>query len=316
MVDFAAQLDSALDRRLAADERVAVAVSGGPDSVALLLLAAAALPGRIVALTVDHGLRAGAAIEAASVARQCAAAGIPHHLLHWRGDKPAANLQAAARAARYDLMADWCAQNSVAILATAHHADDQAETLLMRLARGSGSAGLAGIRARRDLGQGVVLVRPLLTLRRADLVAVAAASGWSIADDPTNRDLRHDRTHARQLLAATPWLDAGRLADAAAHLAEAEAALAWTADLAWAGRTVAGETALSIDAGDLPAELVFRLVRRAVATLDPAAAPRGPDIARLIARLSAGGSGTIGRVAARGGPVWRFRIAAPRRQNG
>lgn len=316
MRDLAARIENALDRPLGAAERIAVAVSGGPDSVALLLIAAAAFPGRVAALTVDHGLRAGAAVEAAAVARQCDAAGIPHQLLHWRGDKPTANLQATARAARYRLIADWCAAHGFGVLLTAHHADDQAETLLMRLARGSGNAGLAGIRARRELGQGVVLVRPLLGVRRADLAAIAAASGWDIADDPTNRDLRHDRTAARQLLAATPWLDVRRIADAAAHAADAEAALAWTADFAWAGRAVVAGGMVTLDTAGLPAELVFRLSARAIAAIDPAAAPRGPDLARLITRLAAGGSGTIAGVAARGGAVWRFGIAAPRRPNG
>jgi tRNA(Ile)-lysidine synthase len=316
MRDIAARIESALDRPLGGDDRIAVAVSGGPDSVALLLIAATGFPGRVAALTVDHGLRAGAAAEAAAVARQCAAAGIPHAILAWLGDKPSANLQANARAARYRLMADWCVAHGFGILLTAHHADDQAETLLMRLARGSGNAGLAGIRARRELGQGVVLLRPLLGLRRADLAAIAAASGWDIADDPSNRDLRHDRTAARQLLANTPWLEVQRIADAAAHAAAAEAALAWTADFAWAGRAAARNNMVTLDTAGLPAELVFRLTTRAIAAIDPAAVPRGPDLARLITRLAAGGSGTIAGVAARGGAIWRFRIAVPRRPAG
>jgi tRNA(Ile)-lysidine synthase len=316
MRDIAARIESALDRPLGGDDRIAVAVSGGPDSVALLLIAATGFPGRVAALTVDHGLRAGAAAEAAAVARQCAAAGIPHAILAWLGDKPSANLQANARAARYRLMADWCVAHGFGILLTAHHADDQAETLLMRLARGSGNAGLAGIRARRELGQGVVLLRPLLGLRRADLAAIAAASGWDIADDPSNRDLRHDRTAARQLLANTPWLEVQRIADAAAHAAAAEAALAWTADFAWAGRAAARNGMVTLDTAGLPAELVFRLTTRAIVAIAPAAVPRGPDLARLITRLAAGGSGSIAGVAARGGAVWRFRIAAPRRPAG
>jgi tRNA(Ile)-lysidine synthase len=162
----------------------------------------------------------------------------------------------------------------------------------------------------------VELLRPLLGVRRGELVAVAAASGWTIADDPTNRDRRHDRTAARALLAETPWLDVERIADAAAHAADAEAALAWTTDFAWAGRAVVTGGQVTLDAGGLPAELVFRLTARAIAAIDPAAAPRGPDLVRLIARLAAGGSGTVAGVAARGGPVWRFRTAGPRRQSG
>jgi tRNA(Ile)-lysidine synthase len=296
--------------------RLAVAVSGGPDSVALLHLAVAAFPGNVTALTVDHGLRAAAADEAATLARLCAAADIPHVTLRWDDQKPASNLQAAARAARYRLMAGWCAGHGVPLLATAHHADDQAETLLMRLARGSGSGGLAGIRACRPLGHGVTLVRPLLGVRRAELAGIAAATGWPLVDDPTNRDRRHDRTAARALLAATPWLDPARLAAAAAHLADAEAALAWTVERAWAGRAVIDPAGLSLDVAGLPVELVRRLVARAVTHLCPGATLRGPDVARLVAALAQGRRATLAGVIATGGPLWRFKIAPPRRADG
>lgn len=143
--DLSGLIAAALGRPLPAQARVALAVSGGPDSMALLALAAAALPGRITALTVDHGLRAAAAAEAAGVAAQCAARGIAHATLRRDGPPIRANVQARARAARYALMADWCRAHGAGLLLTAHHADDQAETLLMRLNRASGSDGLAGI---------------------------------------------------------------------------------------------------------------------------------------------------------------------------
>jgi tRNA(Ile)-lysidine synthase len=314
MEPFADLLSAALGGRDQPLVPLAIAVSGGPDSVALLRLASQAFPGQITSLTVDHGLRKASAVESETVARHCAAAGIPHVTLRWTGEKPGANLQAAARAARYRLMADWCAANGVPLLATAHHADDQAETLLMRLARGSGSAGLAGIRASRPLGQGVTLVRPLLGMRRAELAAVAAASGWPLVDDPSNRDPRHDRTQARALLAATSWLDPARLAAAAAHLADAEAALDWATVRAWAGRATATGDMVSLDAAGLPDELVRRLVERAIRHLDPGAAPRGPDVIRLVARLTAGGRASMAGIVATGGPLWIFRIAPPRRQ--
>ena len=243
LIDLAEFLGAALGRLVAPTERLAVAVSGGPDSIALLLLAQAAFPGRVQALTVDHGLRAAAAAEAAFVASLCTARGIPHQTLPWTGPKPAANRQAEARNARYALLRDACAAAGIGVLATAHHADDQAETLLMRLARGSGG-GLAGIRMHRPLGAGVTLVRPLLGVRRAALAAIVAEVGIVPVTDPTNDDPHYDRTHARRLLASTPWLDAARLADSAAHLAEAEAALDWAADRAWAGRAEAGDGAV------------------------------------------------------------------------
>ena len=315
LIDLAELLGAALGRPVAPAERLAVAVSGGPDSVALLLLAHAAFPGRVLALTVDHGLRPAAAAEAAFVADLCASRGIPHQVLHWTGAKPAANVQAQARHARYALLRDACATAGIGLLITAHHADDQAETLLMRLARGSG-AGLAGIREQRPLGTGVTLVRPLLGVRRAVLAAIVADAGIAPVVDPTNDDPLYDRTHARRLLATTPWLDAASLAASAAHLAEAEVALDWATDRAWAGRAEPGDTQVTLDVVGLPAELVRRLVARAIGQLVPSARPRGGEITRLIARLATGDTATLAGVKARGGTVWCFTLAPPRRQIG
>jgi tRNA(Ile)-lysidine synthase len=310
LIDLAEPLGAALGRAVAPTERLAVAVSGGPDSVALLLMAHSAFPGRVLALTVDHGLRPRAAAEAAFVASLCAARAIPHRVLHWTGARPAANLQAQARDARYALLRDACAAAGVGVLITAHHADDQAETLLMRLARSSG-AGLAGIRVHRPLGAGVTLVRPLLGVRRAVLAAVVADAGIAAVVDPTNDDPHYDRTHARRLLATTPWLDAASLAASAAHLAEAEAALGWATDRAWAGRAEIGKAEVTLDAAGLPQALVRRLVARAIGQLVPSARPRGAEITRLMARLDTGDSGTLAGVKARGGTVWHFTLAPP-----
>jgi tRNA(Ile)-lysidine synthase len=143
-----------------------VAVSGGPDSLALLLLAHAAMPGLVEAATVDHGLRSESADEAAFVAEICGKLGVPHATL--KVTVGAGNLQAEARAARYAALAGWMAERGLAALATAHHADDQAETLILRLNRGSGVAGLAGVRARGLVpGTRLPLLRPLLGWRRA-----------------------------------------------------------------------------------------------------------------------------------------------------
>lgn len=303
---FAAAVTSLIGRSLAPDERFAVAVSGGADSLALLLLATDAYGARVQALTVDHGLRPAAAAEAAQVAAICAALGVPHAILRWEAEKPGASLQAEARAARYRLMADFCRDAGIAFLATAHHADDQAETLLLRLSRGAGLGGLAGVRACRPLAPGVTLLRPLLPQRRAALAALVAARGLTPVDDPSNRDPRYDRTHARALLQAAKWLDAERLAASAAHLADAEAALAWTAAFAWQGRASVTQDEVRLDAADLPHEVVRRLVLRAIAMIAPGATPRGPDVERLIAKLMAGRTATLAGVKARGGPVWRF----------
>src|SRR3954470_23762026 len=158
-----------------ADRAFAIAVSGGPDSLALLLLAAAAFPANVHAATVDHRLRPEAAAEAAHVAMICAGLGIPHRILAVTV-APGASVQAQARAARYAALGGWMAEEGLEALLTGHHQDDQAETLLMRLVRGSGLAGLAGIRPAARIA-GVKVCRPLLGWRRAELAAIVAAAG-------------------------------------------------------------------------------------------------------------------------------------------
>lgn len=275
--------------------------------MALLVLAAAHYPpGDVHVLTVDHRLRTDSAADARLVAAACAARGIAHATLAWEGAKPSGNLQAAARRARYRLMHAWCAARGVGWLLTAHHADDQAETVLMRLARGAGVAGLAGIRAVRPLGSRVMLARPLLGWRRARLAAVCAKAGQAAITDPANADIRFGRTAARAALAATPWLHAERLAASAAHLAQVEQALDWMEGLAWSSRVTADADALLVDAADLPPALVHRLVGRTIATLCPGSLPRGPAVVRLVATLASGGRATLCGVSAGGGALWRF----------
>lgn len=312
MRSLAESLEQLIGRPLGDEEPLAVAVSGGPDSLALLLLARDAFGERMRAVTVDHGLRAESAAEAAHVASVCTGLGVPHATLRWEGTKAKTNVQAAARAARYRLMADWCAAEGIAWLATAHHADDQAETLLLRLARGAGIGGLAGVRASRPLGKDVTLLRPLLDMRRDALAAVVAAAGLSAVDDPSNREARYDRTRARGWLAGNADLDAAQVAASAAHLADAEAALLWTTDLAWNSRVAATPIQIDLDAEGLPRELQRRLVLRALQAL-AAGEARGPDIDRLLDRLGEGGTATLAGIRARGGPIWRFSVAPPRR---
>ncbi len=309
-VAFAAATEALFGSAPDDEKQLAIAVSGGPDSLALLLLAHAAYGARVRALTVDHGLRAGSADEAAMVAAVCAGRCIPHVSIDWTGPKPAANLQAVARDARYALMRDWCADHDIPWLLSAHHADDQAETLLLRLARGSGGGGLAGIRASRDLGRGVTLLRPLLGTRRTELATIVAAAGLTPVDDPANHSPAYDRTQARALLAATPWLAPERLAASAAHLAEAEDALDWAARLAWDSRANIAAAGLVVDASGLPDELRRRLAARALRHFG--VGPDGPALSRAIARLDAGATATLGGVQALGQHRWTFRNVAPR----
>ncbi|WP_448581973.1 tRNA lysidine(34) synthetase TilS [Thermaurantiacus sp.] len=311
--DLAATTAALLAPASAHAARLALAVSGGADSLALLVLGASAFPGRVVALTFDHGLRAESRAEAESVALVAARLGVPHCIL--APDRPIAgsSLQAAARDARYQAMAAWCRGEGFDALLTAHHQDDQAETLLLRLARGSGIAGLAGVRAATAIA-GVRVLRPLLAWPRAALADVTAAAGLTPVDDPANRDPRFDRTRARALLADTKWLDPARLAASAHHLAEAEEALSWAAARAKESRTERTGDRLFLDPEGLPAELRRRLLAQGLAELG-APRPAGPALARLLTALEAGKTATLGSVKARPLANGRWALApAPLRR--
>lgn len=278
-----------------------LAVSGGPDSLALLLIASAAEPVHVA--TVDHGLRPEACDEAAHVAAICAGRGIPHDILTL--DLPPGAGQAEARAARYTALGRWCRSYGLTRLATAHHIDDQAETLLMRLARGAGLSGLAGVRARRPLCDGVVLERPLLGRRKAELEGIVAAAGLLPVRDPSNADPRYDRTAIRALLAHAPALDPVRLARSAAHLAAAEEAVNWMTERLAAER-ISGAT---LDPRELPPELLRRLVLRFFKDCPP----RGADLEQLISSLQHGRTATLGGLKVVPGERWSFEPAPPHR---
>lgn len=290
-----AQVQRLAGAGLSAKDQIAIAVSGGTDSLALMWLAARAFGARAHVLTVDHGLRAESAAECAQVMALAAAEGLAATTLPV-AMQAGPNLQEAAREARYAAMAQRCAALGIRHLLTAHHRDDQAETLLMRLARGSGIAGLSGIRP-VSIVSGLSIIRPLLAHGRAGLHAIVHDAGWTAADDPSNRNPRFDRTHARSLLAATPWLEADRLAASAGHLAEAEAALKWIDERIWESRAVQQGEGLRLDPEALPAELKRRLLVRGLEALG-APTPRGPDLARLLERLDAGSPSTLGGVKA------------------
>ncbi len=217
---------------LAASGAIALAVSGGADSLALLVLVdrwrrrRRAAP-MVHVLTVDHRLRASSAAEARHVAAIAAARGLPHRTLVWDDAAPVTGIEAAAREARYRLLAKAAGEIGAAHLATAHHQGDQAETLLMRLGRGSGLAGLAGMRAERPLAPGLVLCRPLLDVARVRLAATVAAAGLTPAEDESNTDPRFARARLRALMPAlaAEGIDAAGIARTAARLARASDAL-------------------------------------------------------------------------------------------
>jgi len=307
---FAADLDALV----APGAKVGVAVSGGPDSLALLLLAAAARPGCVEAATVDHALRPESRAEAEMVAGVCERVGVPHAILtlEWP-TRPGSNLQARAREGRYRLLGEWALERGLATIATAHHLDDQAETLLMRLARGAGVGGLGATRASRPLIAGVRLVRPLLGWRKAELAALVARARIRPVDDPSNRDPRHDRVRMRQWLKRADWADPERLAASAAWLNEADEALDWALAPLADTRVTRDGASLVVDPSGVPRELQRRLLLAAFAELG-APRPRGPEFARALDTLRKGGTTTLAGLKLEGGATWRLRPAPPRRK--
>jgi tRNA(Ile)-lysidine synthase len=214
-------------------DRIGVAVSGGGDSVALLALMADWARAQSIALhvaTVNHGLRPEAVAEADTVATLAKAFGVSHDILDWTDWDHRGNLQDAAREARISLMSAWAKARAIPAIALGHTRDDQAETVLMRLARGSGVDGLAGMSARSTRAD-IVWLRPLLNVSRADLRSQLRARGLTWAEDPSNDDPKFDRVKARQALQALAPLGitSERLVQTAARMAAARDVLAQTA---------------------------------------------------------------------------------------
>lgn len=328
-VPISASEAAALFAGLDAAPALAVAVSGGPDSTALLWLAARwhrALKSKrkpaLVALTVDHRLRPEAAREARDVAALARRLGVPHKTLRWNGRKPATGLPQAARLARYALLAKAARGIGASHVLTAHSRDDQAETVLIRMARGSGMTGLGGMAAAVPLfssmpvfsmpvfsgsqqpgEEPLVLARPLLAIPKARLVATCRAAKLAFAEDPSNTDPRYTRPRIRTLLATLEQegLNAPRLATLAGRLRRADQAIEVAVDAAqiavsrrpWTAGIVFDAAAFD----QLPAEIALRLLGRAAAFVGN----EGPvELGKLEALLAAlaGRKGTLRRTLA------------------
>ena len=270
----------ALFNPLADASTLVLAVSGGPDSTALLFLAArwrrARKSGpRLLAVTVDHGLRRESAGEARAVARLARRLGVPHRIVRWEGKKPATGLQQSAREARYRLLAAAAARAKARTILTAHTLDDQAETVLIRMSRGSGLSGLGAMARAAPLPVGgeVVLARPLLEIPKARLIATLRRARIEFADDPSNRDPRFTRARLREVMGALAreGLDARRLSLLARRLRRAEVAIEAAVDAAMAALSQAPwpqRGPILFDAerfNRLPAEVALRLLGRAIA---------------------------------------------------
>jgi tRNA(Ile)-lysidine synthase len=288
---------------------VLLAVSGGPDSLAMLLLAHASMPGRISAATVDHGLRPEAADEATFVAGICAQLSVAHSVLT-PSEPIAGNIQSSARIARYRSLHDHADVTGCHWIATAHHADDQLETLLMRIVRGSGIDGMASIRPRYGR-----TVRPMLDFNKAQLEAICANYGVQPVRDPSNDDSAFDRVALRQWLAESPHpFDAHRAVRTGAALADASKALDWMVKRLAGDHLKLDEGSATFSPADLPSEIRRRLLKKALTHIQHDIEPRGDAIDRALIDLPQGKRFTIGNVLCEGGESWHFRPAPPRRQ--
>jgi tRNA(Ile)-lysidine synthase len=244
------------------------------------------------------------------VAGVCAERNIPCAALRVKAGE--GNLQAEARKARYEAMAQWAAREGVAALATAHHADDQAETLLMRLNRASGLAGLAGVREESVVPSfDAAIIRPLLRFRRAELAAMIAEAGLTPVLDPSNVDDRFDRARIRKALAGCDWLDPLALTASAAHLADADEAIEYVFRRLWPEMVTRSDDELRYKSF-APKTIELRIVQRAI--LSFGGETRGQDVARLVERLRSGEGGNLGGVLVTiEQDEWVFRPEPPRR---
>lgn len=315
----------ALFADLQSAKALVLAVSGGPDSTALMLLAArwrqALRKGpELIAVTVDHGLRSEARREARDVAKLAKALGLTHRTLRWMGVKPKAGIPQAARNARYALLAKAARKAGALHILTAHTLDDQAETVVMRLVRGSGVSGLAAmqtvsvipgrVRATPTRNDDVFLVRPLLDIPKARLIATLNAARIAFADDPTNRDVAFTRARLRGLMPqlAAEGLDAARLALLARRMRRSDAAIEQVVDIVWhglaQGRGHAGQgQPLVFEAAALartPDEIRLRLIGRAI---DEAGSEGPVELGKLEALTEALGA------ALESGTRWRRSLA-------
>jgi tRNA(Ile)-lysidine synthase len=249
-------------------KKIAVAVSGGVDSMALCLLLQQLIDKKnceLVALTVDHGLRAESAKEAKQVAKWLEERKIEHHILKWEGAKPEANIQSAAREKRYELLVNYCRKNNLPFLFLGHHLDDQAETFLMRLARGSGVYGLAAM-SPNNLVNGVYMLRPLLAASKERLVKTAEAFKQKWVEDPSNQNEDFDRVKLRKLMPqlAELGLSPERLAATASRMGRAREAIEYMIKLLErAAMQTQPDGSLSLEPGPLakaPREIGLRLL--------------------------------------------------------
>lgn len=278
---------------------IAAGISGGPDSMALAYLLnqwAAKEKVKVHALVVDHGLRAESKEEARLVcARLAKLKHITPHILTWKGRKPKTRILEEARSARYRLMAAHCRKHKIAHLFLAHHMDDQAETFLFRLAKGSGLDGLSGMKSFQEYSDGLYLVRPFLGVSKAELLAQCKKNKLDFVNDPTNESEKFARPRLRRSadILAEEGLTAKRLAGTARRLERARTALDMLADQVFEKAVLKRSTRqIDIDFNLLraqPEEICFRVLIRAMESMRPGRAylPRMESIEEILGDLLA-----------------------------
>lgn len=300
--------------------KIGLAISGGPDSMALLWLAHNHYDGPICAATVDHGLRSESSQEADYVASLCQHWNIAHQIL--RPKSPiVGNMQSAARAVRYELLSQWAKDRDCQYIATAHHADDQLETMVMRINRGSGVAGLAGIRPKNGH-----IIRPLLEYRKTELIALCQSANVRTIDDPSNSNDSFDRVKVRQWinrsesLGQEPLIDAIMAQKTAHNLHHAEMALQYSANILAQKFIQARDGTIILSVSNLPYEYQRRLLMVALKMIDGKIEPRGPALSNLINALNNNNISMIGNIKCvpkinkerPGDRDWILKIAPPR----
>lgn len=305
--------------------KIALAVSGGPDSMALLWLMKQYYHGEIYAVSVDHGLRYEAKDEADHVASVCHSLHIPHQILR-PADKITGNIQSEARKARYQLLQGFISQNGYDFIATAHHADDQLETVIMRLNRGSGVSGLAAIRERNDN-----IIRPLLSYRKADLVKICQDADIAYIEDPSNENDDYDRVKVRKWLRHIDIISESEdmpalfkpdmVQKSAQHADQAELALQYSAQYYAKNRIKSQNDVIILDASQLPQEYERRLLLIALQQLSSDISPRGGALENLIKELKNNEISMIGNIKCTPittdhnieNHIWQLELAPPRR---
>lgn len=297
--------------------RLGVAVSGGGDSMALLSAMAAFVKPfetELYAITIDHGLRESARREIRLVAKACGHLGVQHHVEIWPGWDGGGNLQSHARNARYELITAWALNNQINTIVLGHTANDQAETVLMRLARGAGVDGLAAMSPRR-LRDGITWLRPLLSVKREDLRKYLDTKKMIWAEDPSNENRDFERIRIRDALKVLEPLgiSVDRLSDVASNMADARGALNWHTFLAAKEACNVAMGVVQIDLNSyriLPIEITRRILVGAIMWLNSSDyPPRRGGIIHVKNAIKQGVSSTLDgcQITRKGGAIYIFR---------